>query len=109
MVIKLLKGYIMKNITDKKIQREIFFRRLKWIFSKSGVLSLAFEHFLAMVPATILVPLLVNNSIGASVIDVSLVLFCSGLGTIIFTIISKGNIPATRTGYEACCLCASSS
>ncbi len=65
--------------------RETLFRRLKWIFSKSGIITLAIEHFLAMVPATVLVPIMVNNSIGANVIDMSLVLFASGLGTIIFS------------------------
>ena len=46
---------------------ERFLRRLRWIFSRSGVLPLAFEHFLAMIPATILVPVLVNNSFGTTV------------------------------------------
>ncbi len=68
-------------------------RRLSWFFSKSGVLALAFEHFFAMVPATILVPLLVNKSVGETVVDVSLVLFTSGVGTIFFIIFSKGKIP----------------
>ena len=40
-----------------------------------------------MMPATILVPIMVNN-IGANVIDMSLVLFTSGLGTIIFSLCS---------------------
>ncbi len=71
-----------------------FFRRLRWAFSKSGMLSLALEHFLAMVPSTILVPILINNTTGAHVADVSLVLFSSGIGTILFTIVSKGKIPA---------------
>lgn len=91
-----MKGYDEKN-SQKRIRaekRETFFRRLKWIFSKSGVLALAFEHFLAMVPATILVPILVNNSFGETVIDMSLVLFTSGVGTIVFTVFSKGKIPA---------------
>lgn len=69
-------------------------RRLRWIFLKSGVLALAFEHFLAMIPATILVPVLVNNTFGEAIIDMSLVLFTSGLGTILFIILSRGAIPA---------------
>lgn len=73
---------------------ERFFRRVKWIFSRSGVLALSFEHFLAMVPATILVPILVNNSFGETVIDMSLVLFTSGIGTIVFIVASQGKIPA---------------
>lgn len=71
-----------------------FFRRVKWLFGKSGILSLGLEHFLAMVPATILVPILVNASVGEPVIDTSLVLLTSGLGTITFTIVSRGRIPA---------------
>jgi len=73
---------------------ERFCRRLRWIFLKSGIISLAFEHFLAMIPATILVPVLVNNAHGAIVIDMSLVLFTSGVGTIAFTVLTKGKIPA---------------
>lgn len=69
-------------------------RRAKWLFSNSGVLALGIEHFLAMVPATILVPIMVNNAIGETVIDMSLVLFTSGIGTILFTVFSKGRIPA---------------
>lgn len=78
----------------KKTNFKTFLRRTKWLFGRSGVMSLGFEHFLAMVPATILVPILVNNTVGQAVIDMSLVLFTSGLGTILFTIVSKGKIPA---------------
>ncbi len=73
---------------------ERFLRWLRWIFSRSGVIPLALEHFLAMIPATILVPVLVNNAFDTMVIDMSLVLFTSGVGTIAFIIISKGAIPA---------------
>ncbi|MBR2634920.1 MAG: hypothetical protein IKD31_05020 [Clostridia bacterium] len=72
---------------------ETFCRRLSWVFSRSGMMALAFEHFLAMVPATILVPILVNNTIGENVIDMSLVLFSSGIGTLLFTLLSRGKIP----------------
>lgn len=73
---------------------DVFLRRLNWFFSKSGIIALAVEHFLAMLPATIFVPLHVNETIGKTVIDLSLVLFTSGVGTIIFNIRSKGKIPA---------------
>lgn len=69
------------------------YRRLMHIF-KSGVILLGIEHFLAMFPATILVPLMVNNSFETTVIDVALVLLTSGVGTILFLIASKGKIPA---------------
>ncbi|MBQ8896375.1 MAG: hypothetical protein IJY88_06255 [Clostridia bacterium] len=73
---------------------ERFFRIIRWIFLKSGIISLAFEHFLAMIPATILVPVLVNNAYDMMIIDMSLVLFTSGLGTIIFAAMTRGKIPA---------------
>lgn len=73
---------------------EIFARRCSWLFWKSGVMALALEHFLAMMPATILVPMIVNDAYGTMVIDMSLVLLTSGLGTILFVMFSKGKIPA---------------
>ncbi|MBQ8791006.1 MAG: hypothetical protein IJZ51_06820 [Ruminiclostridium sp.] len=83
-----------KNYETNRAWLYLFFRRMKWIFLKSGVIPLAFEHFLAMIPATILVPVLVNKSFdGATIIDMSLVLFTSGLGTILFTVVSRGKIP----------------
>ena len=75
-------------------KRRRFFRRARWLFGNSGIVSLGLEHFLAMVPATILVPIMVNNSVGETVVDLSLVLLTSGIGTIIFTIASRGRIPA---------------
>ncbi|MBE6760834.1 MAG: hypothetical protein E7551_00935 [Ruminococcaceae bacterium] len=75
-----------------------FPRIFKWIFSKSGVITIAFEHFLAMLPATILVPILVNNSCG-SIIDVSLVLFTSGLGTIVFSLFSMLRIDREKKKF----------
>lgn len=83
-----------KKMKNKKLTFKDFMRRTKWLFSNSGVVALGFEHFLAMVPATILVPILVNNTVGENVIDMSLVLFTSGIGTICFTIFSRGRIPA---------------
>lgn len=73
---------------------ELFLRRMRWVFLKSGLISLALEHFLAMIPATILVPVLVNNAFDTMVIDMSLVLFTSGVGTLLFTLLSRGAIPA---------------
>ena len=79
---------------EKKLTFKDIIRRIKWLFGNSGVVALGFEHFLAMVPATILVPILVNNTVGENVVDMSLVLFTSGIGTICFTIFSRGKIPA---------------
>lgn len=71
-------------------------RFLRWVFVKSGIISLSFEHFLAMIPATILVPLRINRGFGDDVVivDMALVLLTSALGTILFTMITKGKIPA---------------
>lgn len=91
-----IRGDILKN-SEKKHN----LRRVKWIFSKSGISTLALEHFLAMVPATILVPILVNQSMGANIIDISLVLFTSGLGTIIFSFCSgRKEIAIDSNGNE---------
>ncbi len=61
---------------------------------KSGVMLLGVEHFLAMFPSTILVPLMVNNRFETTIIDIALVLLSSGLGTILFMFVSKFQIPA---------------
>ena len=59
---------------------------------------LGIEHFLAMLPATILVPILINSQfhseVHADLIDVSLVIFASGVGTLLFLILTKGRISA---------------
>jgi len=47
-----------------------------------------------MFPATILVPLLINNRFETNVVDIALVLLTSGLGTICFIVFTKGKIPA---------------
>jgi len=68
-------------------------RKLNHLFFKSKVLPIGIEHFLAMFPATILVPLTVNALTNSNVIDVSLVLLTSGLGTIVFLLCSRLKIP----------------
>lgn len=50
------------------------------------VLILAFQHMFAMFGATILVPLLTG-------LDPAVALFTSGLGTIVFHILTKGKVP----------------
>ncbi len=84
-----------KQHTERsELPLEKYWRRTRWAFSRSGMISLAFEHFLAMIPATILVPVLVNNAFDMLIIDISLVLFTSGIGTLLFIIVSHGTIPA---------------
>lgn len=72
---------------------EDFLRRINYIF-RSGVLYTGIDHFLAMFPATVLVPVLINNHFSQVVIDVSLVLLASGIGTLLFLIFTKGKTPA---------------
>ncbi len=50
-------------------------------------IPLSFQHVFAMFGATILVPLLTK-------LDPSVTLFCSGLGTLLFHLITKGKVPA---------------
>ncbi len=50
-------------------------------------IPLSFQHLFAMVGATILVPMLTGTS-------PSLALFCSGVGTILYIICTKGKLPA---------------
>lgn len=72
---------------------EDLFRRINYIF-RSGVLYAGIDHFLAMFPATVLVPVLINNYFRQPIVDVSLVLLASGIGTFLFLIITKGKVPA---------------
>jgi uracil permease len=72
-------------------------RKLSHLLWKSKVIPLGVEHFLAMFPATILVPITINSLTNSNVIDTPLVLFTSGIGTIVFLLCSRLQIP-TYTG-----------
>ena len=54
---------------------------------------LSLQHVLAMFGATILVPLLVNKAAGAEVMSVPTALICSGFGTLIYILCTKGKSP----------------
>lgn len=85
----------MNSSSDKvSFFNKSYLRRIKWLLFNSGVVSLGIEHFLAMFPATILFPIFINKETGLDIIDISMVLLTSGIGTIAFTIFSKGKIPA---------------
>ncbi len=58
----------------------------KWI-----ILSL--QHVFAMFGATILVPILVNNLAGETVLTIPVALLSSGIGTLIYIICTKGKSP----------------
>ena len=57
------------------------------------MLILAFQHILAMFGATILVPILVNESAGIEIIPISTALLTSGIGTLLYLLCTKGKSP----------------
>lgn len=59
---------------------------VKWIL-------LSLQHVFAMFGATILVPILVNNACGSEVLSIPVALVSSGIGTLIYTFITKGKSP----------------
>ena len=59
---------------------------IKWIL-------LAVQHVFAMFGATILVPILVNNTAGSEVLSIPVALVSSGIGTLIYIICTKGKSP----------------
>lgn len=67
-------------------------RRLAYIFKSRNLLG-GLDHLLAMFPSTILAPIIINNQVGFELLDLSLVIFASGMGTIVFYIFSRGKIP----------------
>ncbi len=54
---------------------------------------LVFQHVFAMFGANILVPILVNQAAGTEVIPLQVAFFCSGVGTILYLIITGFNTP----------------
>ena len=58
------------------------------------MLLLGLQHMFAMFGATILVPILVNNYFEGEGISIQVTLFCAGVGTILFHLVSKRKVPA---------------
>lgn len=56
-------------------------------------LILAFQHVIAMFGATILVPILVNKAAQAEVMSIPTALICSGVGTLLYILATKGKSP----------------
>lgn len=54
---------------------------------------LAIQHVFAMFGATILVPLLVNEAAGTTVLTIPIALVASGIGTLIYILCTKGKSP----------------
>lgn len=61
-------------------------------FNKGGI-SAVFENFLAMLPATILMPIMVNRAAGVTIFHISNVLLAAGVGTLLFLAVTKGRLP----------------
>lgn len=61
--------------------------------SLSKLLLLAFQHVFAMFGATILVPILVNGLAGETVLTIPVALVTSGIGTLIYILLTRGNSP----------------
>lgn len=57
------------------------------------LIILAFQHVFAMFGATILVPLLVNEAAGTTVLTIPVTLVMSGIGTLIYILCTKGKSP----------------
>ena len=57
------------------------------------LIILAFQHVFAMFGATVLMPILVNQSAGAEVISISTALLASGIGTLLYILCTKGKSP----------------
>ena len=58
----------------------------KWIF-------LALQHVFAMFGATVLVPIMINKACGAEVVSIPTALICSGIGTLLYILCTKGKSP----------------
>ena len=59
---------------------------LEWII-------LAFQHVFAMFGATVLVPILVNKACGKEIMSIPIALMCSGIGTLLYILCTKGKSP----------------
>lgn len=69
-----------------------FKRRLK-LLHKSGCIAIGIDHFLVVFPSILLVAKINTNLANDPIIDLSTILFTCGMGTIIFLIITKMEIP----------------
>ncbi len=57
------------------------------------LLIVSFQHIFAMFGSTILVPTLVNSAVGTEILSVPVTLISSGVGTLIYIIVTKGKSP----------------
>lgn len=61
------------------------------IFLQWSILSL--QHVFAMFGSTVLVPLIINQTAAVEVMNISMALFCSGVGTLIYIAITAAKVP----------------
>ncbi|AKX33782.1 uracil permease [Spiroplasma litorale] len=54
---------------------------------------LSLQHVFAMFGATVLVPLVINKTADVTVINISMALFCSGFGTLIYIAFTAAKVP----------------
>ncbi|MDR1093930.1 MAG: hypothetical protein LBL66_07260 [Clostridiales bacterium] len=78
----------MESNNNKK-QKLAFFRE---IFTKEN-LSGGLENFVAVFPAIILMPIVINAAVGFQVFDIATVLFTSAVSSILYLILTKGKLP----------------
>ena len=78
----------MKNNKEKKLIYDVEEKPpiIEWII-------LAFQHIFAMFGATVLVPILVNKAAGTEVMSIPIALICSGIGTLLYILCTKGKSP----------------
>ena len=60
----------------------------------SKMLLLGLQHMFAMFGATILVPILVNTFFHGEGLSIQVTLFCAGMGTLLFHVLTKLKVPA---------------
>ena len=58
------------------------------------MMLLGLQHRFAMFGATILVPILVNSYFEGEGLSIQVTLFCAGIGTLLFHLLTKGKVPA---------------
>ena len=58
------------------------------------MMLLGLQHMFAMFGATILVPILVNSYFEGEGLSIQVALFCAGIGTLLFHLLTKGKVPA---------------
>lgn len=72
----------------KKINKNLY------KFYRSGGISASIENVLAMLPSTVLMPIIINSTTGIGVFDISNVLLSAGICTLLFVFITEKGTPS---------------